>query len=111
MIDGRQLAYAYFKLLDEKNNHHMRCSFPKQEEFKAAEATLRKWALPPTDKKDVYLTDTCITGAVTDYVTPHASCPVVVGDKVCMCDCRTCKRAWFADGQPCVRDGKIIRRP
>lgn len=31
---------------------------------------------------------------------------------VCLCDCRTCKRAWFADGQPIQQDpgGHIERR-
>jgi hypothetical protein len=28
---------------------------------------------------------------------------------VCPCGCRTCKDAWFAAGQPVVRDEKIIR--
>lgn len=52
---------------------------------------------------------TCVTGEVVDCDYSH-SCPVVVGDKVCKCECRPCKRAWFDDGQPVVRDGKIVRR-
>ena len=30
--------------------------------------------------------------------------------RVCPCECLACKRAWFANGQPIVRDGKIVRR-
>ena len=39
------------------------------------------------------------------------SCPVVAWDvpRVCPCECQTCKRAWWRDGRPIVRDGKIVR--
>jgi hypothetical protein len=44
----------------------------------------------------------------------HTGCPVVVtsGSRiptVCMCDCKDCKRKWFSDGRPVVRQGKIVR--
>lgn len=32
------------------------------------------------------------------------SCPVVQGGRVCPCECRTCKQAWFAAGRPIVRE-------
>jgi len=31
--------------------------------------------------------------------------------RVCPCECQTCKRAWWADGRPIVRDGEIVRQP
>lgn len=53
----------------------------------------------------------------------HMNCPVVLHNargaavpvegpfpKVCGCECRTCKNAWFADRQPIMRDGEIVRR-
>lgn len=51
--------------------------------------------------------------AACDRKARH-NCPVVfmAGNvpRVCSCDCIDCKRAWFADGEPIVRDGKIVRR-
>lgn len=55
----------------------------------------------------------------------HHECPVVVNHAhegvagspartealpmVCACECHTCKRAWWAQGRPVVRDGTIFR--
>jgi hypothetical protein len=61
----------------------------------------------------------------------HSDCPVVltkdmvyesaiaaellasgrVFPMVCPCDCKTCKRAWWAKGRPIIRDGKIVLKP
>ena len=57
----------------------------------------------------------------------HMDCAVIVADeeqarrqavrvpgpypKVCPCDCQTCKRAWWADGRPMVRDCVVVRSP
>ncbi len=44
----------------------------------------------------------------------HDNCPVVGhinSDVVCKCECRQCTRAWFADKQPVVLDGKVVRYP
>lgn len=48
--------------------------------------------------------DTCIGG-------DHDNCPVTVSalPVVCLCDCTSCKRAWFADGRPIIRNGEIVR--
>jgi hypothetical protein len=52
----------------------------------------------------------------------HLDCPVVVTSPqacavpvtvplpaVCLCGCRTCKDAWFADGKPICKEGRIVR--
>jgi len=59
-------------------------------------------------------TRTCIThGPIQAGELVHSSCNVVVsrrdGPKVCTCECRACKRAWWAQGRPILRDGKIVR--
>jgi len=51
----------------------------------------------------------------------HLDCPVVLHSaessaialegpfpRICPCDCRTCKRAWWAQGRPILRNGKIV---
>lgn len=58
------------------------------------------------------------TDTTTCLFIDHSRCRVVVGEApssnlmtlVCMCDCKDCRRAWFADGQPIVREGKIVRK-
>jgi len=67
--------------------------------------------------------DTCIAWG-TEH--PHPDCPVVLHDvaesaggvlhipgplpRVCPCECRTCRRAWWAQGRPRVMpDGSIKR--
>lgn len=59
---------------------------------------------------------TCIAFGLNTPGSNHMQCPVVVTSggvpnipTVCMCDCKDCKRAWFSDGRPIVREGKIIR--
>lgn len=41
------------------------------------------------------------------------NCPIIArvdgALKVCSCECRSCKRKWFDDRRPIVRDGKIFR--
>ena len=43
----------------------------------------------------------------------HPDCPVIVTSHplpmMCPCECQTCKRSWFAQGRPIVKDGKVIR--
>ncbi len=60
--------------------------------------------------------EACITYGKSD--APHFRCEVTVEPisnitgrlpRVCGCDCRECKRAWWSDGRPVVRDGKIVR--
>lgn len=58
--------------------------------------------------------NTCLDGTVTNFVVPHLRCPTIViesdgSPRVCLCECKTCKRAWFADGRPVVRNGKVVR--
>jgi hypothetical protein len=38
------------------------------------------------------------------YDPPHEFCPDLA---CCACECRTCKRAWFAAGRPSYRDCKL----
>ena len=49
----------------------------------------------------------------SDCLWEHEDCPVVVrvngALKVCACECKPCKRAWFADGRPILRSGAIVR--
>jgi hypothetical protein len=42
----------------------------------------------------------------------HIGCAVVNNNPlaVCPCECSVCKRAYFAQGQPTIRDGKIVRK-
>ena len=54
---------------------------------------------------------TCITyGRLDPGQLDHPDCSVVRDNKVCTCECHTCKRRWFGEGQPIIRDGKIVRR-
>ncbi len=46
----------------------------------------------------------------------HERCPVVIvgtmdgsGPVVCKCDCIDCKRLWWGNGRPIVRDGRVVR--
>jgi len=64
----------------------------------------------------------CIAwGALQGYEREHFDCPVILESAVsaavpvtvelpalCPCECRTCKRSWWAMGRPLVRDGKIV---
>jgi hypothetical protein len=56
----------------------------------------------------------CISWGDEGRVLVHPDCDVVVVvsgvPRVCPCECRTCKRAWFDAGQPIVRDGNVVRR-
>ena len=36
-----------------------------------------------------------------EYV--HNGCPVTIDGKVCPCECKACKRAWWAAGRPTNR--------
>jgi len=54
----------------------------------------------------------------------HMDCPVVVRESheactgspgrsgplpmICECECQTCKRAWWAESRPVLRDGAIV---
>lgn len=53
----------------------------------------------------------CLIYGVSD--APHYLCEVtgmIAGTPtVCMCECIECKRAWFSDGRPLVRNGQIVR--
>jgi len=56
---------------------------------------------------------------------PHPDCPVIVRSvdqvaphvleqlgelpAVCPCECKTCKRAWWADGRPRIVGGRVER--
>jgi hypothetical protein len=64
----------------------------------------------------------CIAwGALWVHELEHVDCPVILENAaesavavkvdlpaLCPCECRTCKRAWWAKGRPLVRDGKIV---
>jgi len=47
-------------------------------------------------------------------ISNHSDCPVIVEDGdgpfLCLCDCRDCMRAWFADDQPTVIKNEVKRR-
>jgi hypothetical protein len=70
----------------------------------------------------------CIAWGSLAFAGSHEGCPVLfesAADKtrypaqdapdppsypaVCPCDCADCNRAWWADGRPIVRGGKIVR--
>jgi len=68
-----------------------------------------------------------VWGSLDEWERDHMDCPVVVttlddlvlgsdADRnitlphVCKCECRTCKRAWEAQGRPSVKDGVVVRR-
>ena len=67
--------------------------------------------------------DTCIAwGPLRPGELEHLDCPVILYDAsaaavpvtvslpaCCPCECTTCKRAWWKDGRPRVRNGKVER--
>jgi hypothetical protein len=70
---------------------------------------------------------TCIAWGSLDEAGHHQGCPVVFESEVdrksypqsqapasypvvCPCECRDCQRAWWGQGRPIVRDGRVVRR-
>jgi hypothetical protein len=69
---------------------------------------------------------TCIAWGTIEQAGSPEGCPVVIESEadhrrypqgpapaaypaVCPCDCSDCGRAWWADGRPVVREGRVIR--
>lgn len=69
---------------------------------------------------------TCIAWGSIEESGHHEGCPVVFASEddrrqfptspapgtypvVCPCECRDCRRAWWGEGRPIVRDGKVVR--
>ena len=65
---------------------------------------------PPTDPAE--RTAWCPSwGVLLPSERKHRDCPVIVAAVpllVCPCECKACRRAWWAAGRPIVRDGAVV---